>query len=47
MKKGGEKIGFLGNYKADLAFVSDMKACTDLKFKILMMQYCEAMSQFS
>lgn len=27
-----------------VAFVTDMKACTDLKFKILMLQHCEAMS---
>lgn len=26
-----------------LAFVTNMKACTELKFKILTLQYCEAM----
>lgn len=39
-----EEKGFLENDEAALAFVADMKACTDGKCKMLMLQHCEALS---
>lgn len=42
--KKEEERGFLENYEVALAFVADMKACTDVKGKMLMLQHCEALS---
>lgn len=43
-RKKEEEKGFLENAEAALAFVADMKACTDVKCKMLMLQRCEALS---
>lgn len=42
--KKEEEKDFLENAKAALAFVADMKACTDVKCKMLVLQHCEALS---
>lgn len=43
-KKKEEEKDFLENDEAALAFVADMKACTDVKCKMLMLPHCEALS---
>lgn len=38
-QKKEEEKGFLENDEAALAFVADMKACTDVECKMLVLQY--------